>query len=402
MNITSKGFHTFTIVLRLTIKEAERLIRDFYNYIKQSDEIEFFPINANKGMEGSDEFSKWLYSSSSRYFVARYTNQGKGILWLLRCSNTSPGFIRPGEIDRPCSIKATINPQILLGKKDYLSASTSEYLNDVEALFDAEAKKISSVLREYRHYLINRPDYCINFDLEELGISCTSEQMIDLIKRGDIPHHYSERTEYSDTSKRRISNKDSFYLESKSVTVNCYRKHKQLKNEFSTCPNLEASHNLIRFEVQCKYLKTYALTKKIKNQLNISSSDVIREMLSDDFCADIIRDYFNRTIRRGDYFTLDGAIQQVRHRRFKKKKEDRLIGELQRINQFRGIHKVRAMLGIEELEVFRRTLNDLADINVNPVTIPKNWGIPHIPNLLDAYDLKVDEERLKKNGRIVS
>ena len=148
--------------------------------------------------------------------------------------------------------------------------------------------------------------------------------------------------------------------------------------------------------MQCKYLKTYALSKKIKNQLDIFNSDVIREMLSDDFCADIIRDYFNKTIRRGNYFTLDGAIQQVLYRRFKRKKEDRIIGELYRINQFRGIHKVRATLQGKELEVFRRTLSDLAEINVNPVTIPKNWGISRIPNLLDAYDRKVDDEQLKR------
>ena len=114
-------------------------------------------------------------------------------------------------------------------------------------------------------------------------------------------------------------------------------------------------------------------------------------MLSEDFCAEIIRDYFERVIRRGDYYTLDGAIKQVQLRHFRRKKEERLINGLRMINQFRGIHKVKAALQDEELKTFRRTLSDLANINVNPVTIPREWNIPRIPNLLTAYEDKISD-----------
>ena len=119
-------------------------------------------------------------------------------------------------------------------------------------------------------------------------------------------------------------------------------------------------------------------------------------MLTEDFCADIIRDYFNRVIRRGDYFTLEGAIREVQSNHFKRKKEVRLISELRRINQSRGIHKVKATLQGKDLITFRRTLRDLAEINVNPVTIPRDWNIPRIPNLLGAYERRIEDERAKK------
>lgn len=35
---------------------------------------------------------------------------------------------------------------------------------------------------------------------------------------------------------------------------------------------------------------------------------------------------------------------------------------------------------------------DLSDINVNPVTIPKEWGIRHIPNLLYSYFEQAQKE----------
>lgn len=156
----------------------------------------------------------------------------------MRDSNISPGFIKPGEIDRPCSIKATINPKILTGENNYLAAATVDYLEGVEEIFNNEAKKISPILGEYKHYSINRPDYC-HLDLNELKIPCTAERMIDLIKRGDIPkYYYTERLE-DDVAAKKKPDKNSFYLESKSVNINCYWKLKQLEEEFQDCPNLE-------------------------------------------------------------------------------------------------------------------------------------------------------------------
>lgn len=51
------------------------------------------------------------------------------------------------------------------------------------------------------------------------------------------------------------------------------------------------------------------------------------------------------------------------------------------------------MLQGEELAAFRRTLNDLDEININPVTIPREWNIPRIPNLLYTYDKIVNAEQ---------
>ena len=394
MKNTSRGFHTVTIVKKLTKREALKLIDDFQSYSATND-IKFFQIRKFKSVDSSDEFIKWLNSAFPDYYIAHYPTS-KGILWLLRYSNISPGVIKQGEIDKPCSIKVTINPKILTGEKDYLSAATVDYLDDIEVLFNEEAKKISPILGEYRYYSMNRPDYCVNFDLNELKIPCTAEQMIYLVKHGDIPTHYSERVDNNSVYKRKKSDKNSFYLVSKSVTINCYWKHKQLEKKFPDCPDLETSRNLIRFELQCNYLKTYLLSRDIKSKQELSESDLIREMLSEDFCKEIIRKYFNKVIRRGDYFTLNEAIRQVQLWHFSKKKEARLIMELRRINQFRGIYKVRATLQGEALETFRRTLRELDYIGINPVTIPREWNIKRIPNLLDAYDKRVEDELNKR------
>lgn len=144
MEKTSRGFHTVTIVKKLTKKEALKLIEDFESYA-ETKEIKFFQIRKLKSSGHLDEFTKWLYSTFPDYYIAHYP-ENKGILWLLRYSNISPGFIKQGEVDKPCSIKATINPKILTGEKDYLAAATVDYLESAEALFNNEAKKISPIL----------------------------------------------------------------------------------------------------------------------------------------------------------------------------------------------------------------------------------------------------------------
>ena len=62
----------------------------------------------------------------------------------------------------------------------------------------------------------------------------------------------------------------------------------------------------------------------------------------------------------------------------------------------KGIHRVKSTLQGEDLETFRRTLRDLDEINVNPVTIPREWNIKGIPNLLNAYDRRIEDEIFKQ------
>ena len=39
-----------------------------------------------------------------------------------------------------------------------------------------------------------------------------------------------------------------------------------------------------------------------------------------------------------------------------------------------------------DLASFNRTLYDLQNIGINPVTIPREWGIAHIPNLMHTFN----------------
>ncbi len=322
---TSLGYHTFVKSKPLTQEAADKLFQDFKRYRDSTGKIEIIKQNVYK----NDPFG--------RHYSIVYPNQEKGLSWKMRFSNR--GFCTNGELTT-CSIKAVINPKILSGERCYIVAANSSYLQIVEQVFNQEAEKISPYLSSFHTYSLNRIDYCINFDVSELKFDYPPElrrklpeMIMKLIKHGDIPNKFSE--EYN--------NEFQFYLKSKSVIINCYWKHDDLRRNFYDCPDLEKSFNIIRFEVQFRYPKTAATVAKIMKRQAILRSNtmdklnkqaafdpaendfislhteylktarakqvvIMEEMLSDERCSETIDHYFYEVIKQGDYYTFDVVL----------------------------------------------------------------------------------------------
>jgi hypothetical protein len=334
---------------------------------------------------------------------------GTGIRWRVYNMDTGKNF-------RIYSVQAIITPMVLLNK-DYINIATELDIQNFKSAFNNEARKISPILEDFDSYTMSRSDYCANFDLEELNIPCTPEQMMMLIKRGDIPTHFSER--YNPISHRKKSDKDNFYLKSGSVVVNCYDKYEQLKKDPKhPCPNKEDAKNIIRFEIQCKYPKLYAMSKNYMQVTTdpeppppqVSIEDEMYEFyeellirrrrtlpadafLSNTISFDMIGTYFRRIVRSGDYYTLAKAMQMIESLDCQPKRKEKLINALKMTNSCRGIYNTKLRLSGKDLLEYNRLLIDLDKLRINPVTIPRNWSVEHIPNLLNAYYDKCAEVR---------
>lgn len=109
----------------------------------------------------------------------------------------------------------------------------------------------------------------------------------------------------------------------------------------SACPDLVISHDIVRFEVQCKYQKVYslsAITRERERDLVIpfdTFDDLfsgvtvpIQSMLSGSIADSVIRKYFKKVVRSGDYLTLDAARCMVKAHGYRPEKEARLINAL--------------------------------------------------------------------------
>lgn len=393
MKNTSLGYHTFSFFQKLKEDDYFSLSGDFDKYARINKNMKKTPVKNEKG-----EITAWRYSYEP----------SKGIQWILTSKTAKNGFTMQGVI-------VIVNPKSLI-KRDYIAAAKEADFELTEKLFNEEAAKISPLLKKLGFCSLSRVDPCLNIDLKELNFPCSPEQMMMLIKQGNIPKHYKEReVKYDKKQHRKIKDKNSFYLESKSSVINYYWKYPQQNEGHPNYSFRESSHDVIRMEVQCKYSKLYVLSKKIreKSRFYVSSDDLSWEeiferllddlrnptnpadvILKDEIFENITQKHFYKVLRKGDYFTINDARNIVESYHFRREKEERLIYALEVVSDCRGIANAKSKLHGPDLDDFKRSLKDLDDILVNPVTIPRRWGIKHIPNLLRAYYDSIYEEQL--------
>lgn len=373
---SSLGFHTMTLSLPLFSQDAIQLMMDFKKYSQETHSIQ-------------------MYSDRPGNEVIKFFPTDKGIKWQIQSNvwfNTFKTFF---DI-----INVTINPKLLSGIQDYITAATYDDMETAINNFNLISKRISSILGTFDCYQITRIDYCINFDLAELAPGCNHEIMMNLIKRADIPPHYTEWKSYDPIAHRMKSPPSSFYLTNRSVHINCYSKYiklqeQSLKNIESRYPPIRQSildnaRNIIRFEVQCKYHKTYTLSRKIKESGN-NDHNKYENLLARNTCIDEISNYYKKTIGSGDWYTLQDAIRIIERKDFNCQKKKRLIEALKFVAQCRSLAIAKTAFKDDELKTFKKTLSDLRWLGINPVTIPKEWGIRYIPNLLYTYADKFQE-----------
>ena len=373
---SSLGFHTMTLYMSLSMHNAQQLIMDFNTYRKNTGLIEMYRIN---------ERNKIVKYYPKEYLMPLETNiyfkdRDRGIKWCIRspeCPSNSSIYI----------IEVTINPKILAGIADYLTAANYYDMNITIINFNDNSKKISSLLGTFNDYRIKRVDYCINIRLGDFIPTYNPELIINLIKRSDIPPHYKEWMEYDNIAHRMKSRPESFYLCSKSVNINCYSKYLQLLNRsqenvkkgFMPIPPeiINASRSIIRFEVQCKYHKAYSLNKKAEESGN-NCVNKYKDILTPLRCVEIISSYYEKVIGKGDWYSLPEAVRIVQSKNFNSQREIRLTSALKYVSQCRSIAKAKASYQGNELLAFKQTLKELADLNINPVTIPREWKITQI------------------------
>lgn len=103
---------------------------------------------------------------------------------------------------------------------------------------------------------------------------------------------------------------------------------------------LDAAREIIRFEVQCKYHKTYISSHRADESGN-HNYNKYEGLLSHETCDDIISYYYKTIIRVGDWYTLQYAVSHIIHLNYNKQKENRLIGAIRLINHSHSLVKAK-------------------------------------------------------------
>lgn len=368
---TSIGYHTIALFLKRTWEQTDALMKCFKDYSQKAKDIKIYEDDKVKGI-----------------YHIEFIGEDRGVRWVLYYNNSSKKF-------RYYGIEVIINPKILSGEKDYIVAANETHLPKAAAEYNALVKGMSDKLPLFADYKIKRIDYCINFDICELGINCDLDLLIALIQRGNIPFNFKEP--YNITSGRRRSGDNSFYLKSGNVTINCYSKYAEWLANHPDRNGIEEAYFVVRFEVQCNRSKIlYMLDKKTRFMTDYEkyTFSPLKYLLSDDVAYRMVWDYFSQVLMLGDYYKLDEAVSKVEKMPFRHPKSNRLINTLKFIANHQGIDNARrhlVKLGDEkELQKFNWSLPELAGMGINPVTIPRREKIKRIPGLLECYKKKAD------------
>lgn len=392
MLLKNAGFHTLTISHAFTSeylnessrKKAINLLNEFVRHGKATGEFEIYSDGEPKVQEWSNDKRKTF-----PFIKIEYKGKDRGVRWKIWFINYSNDF-------QYYAIEATINPKILVGEKDYIIACNASYLNKMRFAYNELVRSISDKIPLFENYATKRLDCCINFNLIEMRYECTTEQMMTLMKRGKIPHFYKERTVFCKTSRRYKPIKNSFYLESGCVTINCYDKESETKEKHPDKPHrIETAKGIIRYEVQYYQFKLYPIKRIISKEAILENPMIWKpsefflteQLISDEAAHNAIVRYFSQTIMMGDYYVLSKAVKMVKDKGYCSTKEERLIKILKLINQCRGVDKAAKVYVSDQKSAndFNRSLEELNKIGLNPVTIPREWGIDYIPNLLKEY-----------------
>jgi hypothetical protein len=360
-------------------------------------------IECNKYASDGNKLN--IFSNHDNDIIIKFDRADKGIKWKIRENVWNEGLQISANY-----VYVTINPKILARNCDYITAANLDDMNVAIVNFDELSKSMSHHLGKFYDYQLNRIDYCVNFSLQELTPGCTPEQIMKLIKRSSIPHSYKEWKKYNSVSHRKESLPGSFYLTNRSAHINCYSKYmkfidqngKNIERGYPPIPQetLDAAYDIIRFEVQCKYSKTHSLSRNAW-QNGSHELNQYKALLNQKFCTEIIGDYYTKTVGCGDWYTLQAATEIIESHKFNGQKEKRLIDTICYINQCRSVEKAKEAYDNNDLVGFKKTLKEISNLGINPVTIPKEWGVQHIPNLLSAYKQKSMDELRNKYAELL-
>lgn len=206
---------------------------------------------------------------------------------------------------------------------------------------------------------VSRVDYCYNSRIEDED---TRLILFDLLQKCPTKAIYTVRG---------VKYKTSIYSRSKSKVINVYDKNAERAVKFFVSGNSDNlvknyERDMIRMELQVKkghlkYMAKQGIVRSVKNWIN----------------AETERHYLQKLYSmfpKGDFYTLDEAEHRVSSASLTKTIKRHLIDFLREI--------ARSDMDTAKNKIcyntYRRYLRILADLGVNPITIPQNCGLSYI------------------------
>lgn len=315
-----------------------------------------------------EQLSLFLSGQVSQVEAAEYQLPGFNKLRLYRRGSEQYYFL--------CIV---INPQVLLANRPTIELFSCNQ-DSVEALTVPFRDGVSVLtglnFSPLLEWSVVRIDYAINLHTPHVGT------YVELAKRAKLPRDF----------RCNIDKPGSFYIQSKSVTLNFYDKLDEMQKKPNWGRYYETlcrdATNVYRIEVQCEESKRFDIMKAY-NLPDISVAGFLDERIAND----IIQYYYQATIGYGDYYSLSAVHQRILETSWRKPKKERIYNWLRLIAQTGSLTEssecfLQGVYLNDEPQTWvqgsKRTLADYIEScrneRINPITIPDSYGIDWLPN----------------------
>lgn len=208
---------------------------------------------------------------------------------------------------------------------------------------------------------VSRIDYCYNIRIED---DRTREVLFRLLQKCPTKALYTTRG---------INYATSIYSRSKSRVVNVYDKTAERTAKYlatGSCSDLPQTYeqDMVRMELQIKadhlkYMARRGVRRSVGNWIHMGME----------------YHYLNKLygmFPKGDFYTLTQAERIIDSAAYRAKMKDRLKCFLHIIAD-KDMDSAKAQVSYN---TYRRYLDMLSAIGVNPITIPEDYGVSYIPS----------------------
>lgn len=271
-------------------------------------------------------------------------------------------------------IKLWFHPLVQTDEGEVLSFLCSIKI-DILKFYQTENSSAAQI-RELRHLLehllaygrytlddmaVSRIDYCYNIRIAD---DHTREVLFCLLQKCPTKAIYTTRG---------INYATSIYSKSKSKVINVYDKTAERTAKYlatGSCSDLPQAYeqDIIRMELQLKadhlkYMARRGVRRSAKNWLHMGME-----------CYYLVKLY--GMFPRGNFYALGQAEKIIDSSEYRTKMKERLKGFIGSIAD----KDMDAARGQISHNTYRRYLDMLSAIDVNPITIPDDCGITYIPS----------------------
>lgn len=283
-----------------------------------------------------------------------------------------------------------LRPKLLVEKDNYINVLYAHEIPKARERFNFIMQEVLGLNSlDFIYWKVKRIDYAVDLYLyEELIL-----KYLFFFKKGNLP---ISMLKHPDTSKY-FCEENNFYLCSNLYTLNIYARYITLLDKQSkrgkVFMNVEAAKNIMRIEVQY-HIDTF----KLKQHGKIPENE-LRYFLNIDLCQSIIEYHFNSIIGKGNYYTLEKAIQII-DQKVSSFRERILMERMLRLIAKEGsiwAAKLSYVGGSEykekALKEFSRIINRIRDNGINPVTLSDELEINELSGLSEKIHIYFEDAR---------